>query len=120
LEEARNQGIIGHSLDAKVVLSNRNGDQISVLSDLIRSDKNRTQDVLIVSQASVLSDSGAVPGEPICTYNAESLNCRVNVSKADGGKCQRCWKYDVDVGKDPAYPDVCPRCAGVLKLGVSA
>ncbi len=120
LEEARNQGIIGHSLDAKVVLSSRNGDQSSLLLDLIRSDKNRTQDVLIVSQASVLADSRAVSGETICSYDAESLNCRINVVKADGGKCQRCWKYDVDVGKDPAYPDICPRCAGVLKPGVSA
>jgi len=120
LEEARNQGIIGHSLDAKVVLSSRNGDQSSLLLDLIRSDKNRTQDVLIVSQASVLSDSGSVSSEAICSYDAESLNCRVKVSKADGGKCQRCWKYDVDVGKDPAYTDVCPRCAGVLRSGASA
>jgi isoleucyl-tRNA synthetase len=120
LEEARNQGLIGHSLDAKVVLSSRNGDQSSLLSDLIRSDKNRTQDVLIVSQASVHSDSGSVSSETICSYDAESLNCRVNVGKADGRKCQRCWKYDVDVGKDPAYTDVCPRCAGVLRSGASA
>jgi isoleucyl-tRNA synthetase len=120
LEEARNQGIIGHSLDAKIIFSNGQGEQNSLLSDLIRSDKNRTQDVLIVSQASVLSDSGSVSSEGICSYDAESLNCRVNVSKADGGKCQRCWKYDVDVGQEPAYPYICPRCAGVLKLGVSA
>ena len=120
LEEARNSGIIGHSLDAKIIFSNGHGQQDSLLLDLIRSDKNRTQDVLIVSQASVLSDSGTVPNEPICSYDAGLLNCRVAVSKADGGKCQRCWKYDVEVGKDPAYADVCPRCAGVLKVGVPA
>ena len=37
----------------------------------------------------------------------------VKVAKADGEKCERCWKYD-ELGTDPAHLDVCPRCAEVL------
>jgi len=47
------------------------------------------------------------------------LNDIIAVRKASGEKCQRCWKYDPDVGKDDTYDDVCPRCAGVLRSGAS-
>jgi isoleucyl-tRNA synthetase len=39
----------------------------------------------------------------------------VEVSKADGTKCERCWNYSTHVGDDPEYPTVCERCAAVLK-----
>jgi isoleucyl-tRNA synthetase len=116
LEEARTMGVIGHSLDAKVVLVCGNGATASLLPDLIRSEKAKTQDLLIVSQAEVSSDLPAL-GSPFTTYEAELLNCRIVVSKAAGGKCERCWKYDTEVGKNPAHPTVCSRCAKVLQSG---
>ena len=39
----------------------------------------------------------------------------VQVSKADGKKCERCWNYSVHVGQDAVYPTVCERCSAVLK-----
>lgn len=39
----------------------------------------------------------------------------VKVDKAEGEKCQRCWKYSVETGTDPEFPDMCPRCVAVLK-----
>ena len=116
LEEARNKGIIGHSLDARVVLVSLNGGQNSLLRGLIESDRNRTQDILIISQADV-SGASIAPSEQVSTYNAALLNCLIAVSKAEGDKCERCWKYDRDVGKNLAYPTVCPRCAEVLSSG---
>ena len=38
----------------------------------------------------------------------------VEVSPADGEKCPRCWNLR-DLGTDAAHPEVCARCAGVLK-----
>jgi isoleucyl-tRNA synthetase len=38
----------------------------------------------------------------------------VQAPLAEGVKCARCWLIKTDVGVDPAYPNVCGRCAGVL------
>jgi isoleucyl-tRNA synthetase len=40
---------------------------------------------------------------------------RVTVSRSDGDKCPRCWMWTPDVGSAADYPDVCARCAGVLR-----
>ena len=39
----------------------------------------------------------------------------VEVKKADGAKCERCWNYSTHVGEDKNYPTVCERCSAVLK-----
>ena len=39
----------------------------------------------------------------------------VEVRKADGAKCDRCWNYSTHVGEDKNYPAVCERCSAVLK-----
>jgi isoleucyl-tRNA synthetase len=39
----------------------------------------------------------------------------VQVSKADGLKCERCWNYSTRVSEDTAYPTVCERCSAALK-----
>jgi len=38
----------------------------------------------------------------------------INVERAEGQKCQRCWNYSPMVGK-LEIQDVCPRCYHVLK-----
>jgi isoleucyl-tRNA synthetase len=119
LEEARAKGIIGHSLDAKVVLVNPIGGPNSNLGDLMRSDKSKMQDVLIVSQADI-SESVKPDSTTLSWYKTELMNCQIAVSKAEGLKCERCWKYDTEVGKDANHPTVCARCAAVLKSGAAA
>ena len=39
----------------------------------------------------------------------------IQVSKADGKKCDRCWNYSTHVGEDEKHPTVCERCSAVLK-----
>jgi isoleucyl-tRNA synthetase len=118
LEEARTKGIIGHSLDAKVVLINQNGDPHSTLGNLINSDRSKAQDVLIVSQAD--TSKSMVSNNNLSSYKTELLNCEIAVSKAEGLKCERCWKYDTKVGEDANHPTVCARCAAVLNFGAAA
>jgi isoleucyl-tRNA synthetase len=36
------------------------------------------------------------------------------VERAPGTKCARCWGFFEDVGKEPAHPDVCGKCAAAL------
>jgi hypothetical protein len=35
--------------------------------------------------------------------------------KSPHPKCQRCWNYWPSVGTDPEYPDICERCASVVR-----
>ncbi|HID15760.1 MAG TPA: hypothetical protein EYP16_03020, partial [Candidatus Atribacteria bacterium] len=39
----------------------------------------------------------------------------VEVSKAIGHKCPRCWKIKTNIGEDPEYPDLCLECATDLR-----
>jgi isoleucyl-tRNA synthetase len=139
LEQARAAGLIGHSLDAKVVLYNHNGNQASPLLGMVESDRQQLEDVLIVSQAELSMEQASFLEQLIeaknsgrrgsnvvvsladdvrvCSFDAELLNSFIAVFKADGRKCERCWKYNIAVGNDAAYPDVCPRCAKVLAGG---
>ena len=117
LEQARTGGMIGHSLDARVTFAGRNGGQSSGLVDWIQDDPARLQDLLIVSQVGELPDDGALAG---VSYDSDLLQCRIVVVKADGAKCERCWKYDAQVGNHEKYPTVCARCAKVLSAGASA
>ena len=39
----------------------------------------------------------------------------VAVRPASGAKCLRCWKVLPTVGSDAEHPELCPRCAAVVK-----
>ena len=38
----------------------------------------------------------------------------IEVEKAGGAKCERCWNFSTHVGEDANYPMVCERCSPVL------
>ena len=104
LEIARKEKTIGASLDAKVELHCTGG-----LYDFVKSVEPELPAALIVSQVAVAKDQkGAYAGERLPGLS-------VTVSRAEGVKCARCWTYSATVGSDPDHPDVCARCAGVLK-----
>jgi isoleucyl-tRNA synthetase len=99
LEEARNNKLIGTGLEAQVALSAPNP-VFSVLSR--HADQLRY--LFIVSAVNVTQAAGNGSGA-----------VHVEVKKADGAKCERCWNYSIHVGEDKAYPTVCERCSAVLK-----
>jgi isoleucyl-tRNA synthetase len=39
----------------------------------------------------------------------------VEVGRALGEKCERCWTYSEQVGRLPVHPGVCQRCAVILE-----
>jgi isoleucyl-tRNA synthetase len=85
LETARQNKDIGASLEAKVLLANPG----------LRGFERLLPELFIVSQVE-LAD-GDAPG--------------LQVTRADGEKCERCWKYTTDVGYDPELPTICRACA---------
>ncbi len=102
LEAERQTGLIGHSLDARVLLNIAN-DEYSFIKDYT---ENEVSDLFIVSQVKFVNDSLA---------ESEIEGISIGVEKASGEKCERCWKYDEEVGHDHNHLDVCPRCASVLE-----
>jgi isoleucyl-tRNA synthetase len=95
LEVARQSGFIGAPLEAKVHLKAQ-GD----LYELLREYAGELPALFIVSQVELR------PGDDIATA--------VHVERADGVKCERCWKYTTDVGSYPDLPTVCAACAAAV------
>jgi isoleucyl-tRNA synthetase len=128
LEAARNNSVIGHSLDAKVVLYPEKYLSDSSFKTLLRGYERCWPEILIVSQVELRDgeprapmpgpmDSGEDHNQGI-SYSSSLLGGPIHVIKADGEKCQRCWNYSLSVGKDPSHLTVCARCSEVLRSGV--
>ena len=96
LETARQEKFIGAPLEAKVRLSAA-GD----LYPLLGQYQNDLPALFIVSQ--------------VVVENHASGPMTVSVEKADGVKCERCWKYTLDHGSDAAIPAVCGPCAAAVR-----
>lgn len=101
LEEAREEKLIGQTLEAKVIIS---ANKENKLYQIIENNKNLIEDVLIVSELELKEDS-----------SIEKEELSVNISRAEGEKCERCWKYTKDVGIDKENPTICKRCSEVLR-----
>ena len=101
LEEAREEKLIGQTLEAKVTVS---ANKENKLYQIIENNKNLIEDVLIVSELELKEDS-----------SIEKEELSVNISRAEGEKCERCWKYTKDVGIDKENPTICKRCSEVLR-----
>jgi isoleucyl-tRNA synthetase len=103
IELARNEKIVGHSLDAHVTISAQD-DIYELLTNL-----DDLRSLFIVSKVSVVSD------QIENAYTSDNIkNFQVKVAAADGKKCQRCWIYDDSVGTSTDYPDTCKRCQDIL------
>ena len=97
LEKARQEGVIGKSLEAQVQIEPDN----EATREWLAGAEPLLETILIVSQVKV--------------GNLTNGELRVTVSAADGQKCGRCWRWTRDVGVDAAHPVICARCAAVVR-----
>ena len=97
LEVARNQKIIGASLEAKVTLL-LGPDQYP----LFKKIEDMLPSIFIVSQVELFEEESGLA---------------VRVEHATGAKCERCWNWSETVGKDPRVPEVDARCVRQLEEG---
>lgn len=94
LELARADKIIGHSLNAKVILNLEEG-KYNFFSGM----EEELKTVFIVSDVEI--------------NKSEVEN--VLVEQATGEKCERCWTYSDTVGEDYENPTICARCSRAIK-----
>jgi isoleucyl-tRNA synthetase len=99
LEEARNNKLIGTGLEAQVAIT-----ASDPVYSLLQRHASELRYLFIVSAVTLAQSSGNGTG-----------GVHVEVKKADGAKCERCWNYSTHVGEDKTYPTVCERCSAVLK-----
>ena len=102
IEPLRAEKVIGSSLEVAVVV---NGDKMALL-DKYAADLKA---LFITSQAKVSADK---PAE-ILRENTEN-GYTVWVTKAEGQKCERCWKYSV-LSTEAGYETICPDCVEAVK-----
>ncbi|MEB6244715.1 isoleucine--tRNA ligase [Staphylococcus xylosus] len=102
LEVARNEKVIGKSLEAKVVIGrNDNFDATSFLQQFAD-----LQQLFITSQAEVVDHvEDGIPYQ----YGD------IRIEHAHGEKCERCWNYSESLGSVGELNNLCPRCQEVVK-----
>jgi isoleucyl-tRNA synthetase len=93
---------LGGSLETKILLQPKN----NYAKDLLTRYQDDIRFLFIVSQ---------VEFADITTPDEEDDNIKVQALKAEGKKCARCWNYSVHVGQDKDYPDLCERCAPIVR-----
>jgi isoleucyl-tRNA synthetase len=105
LEIARQNKIIGHSLDASVKLY---GDE--KISAFLRRYAGDLANIFIVSKVEL----GAGPAVEGSVRAEEVEGLQIYVEQAKGVKCPRCWIYSEEIRPEQEGADICPRCSAVL------
>ena len=98
LEASRQDKVIGTSLQAHVRLA-AGGDDAALLAQY----EAELPMLLIVSLVTL--EAG------------ESGSLTVSVTRADGHKCERCWRTVADVSSDGRFTGLCSRCVEALESG---
>jgi len=93
VETVRITGAIGSSLQAEIEIAAPSDDHA-----LLASLGDELKYVTITSQARLTS--------------ADAL--AVTVTPSAAAKCERCWHWRADVGRDAAHPTICGRCTSNL------
>lgn len=106
LEEARQAKVIGHPLDAEVIVY-ADGEAY----DIVKAMEKELADFLLVSQTHIVSGTAAAPEN---AASNEEGTVKASVAVCTLAKCERCWKRSADVDADQKHPGVCARCAHVL------
>ncbi len=105
LEVARRDKVIGASLEAAPVVHLRDAAARAALRGVPFED-------VCITSAITITDA-PIPPEAFRLPEVEGVG--VVFEKAEGRKCQRCWKILPDVGRH-AHPGVCGRCDAALAV----
>ena len=114
LESCRSAAQLGASLEAQVQLSLGEGSEatqaaLSWLENSAHPKVDNLADWLLVSALEI----GGSSSEAVLAEASEN-GITVQIRKAAGQKCERCWHYESDIGEHAAHPTLCGRCVEVL------
>ena len=95
LEIARNNKVIGHSLNAKITLYANEKEY-----EFLKENQELLMTVFIVSDLHIEENA-----------RKDEKKIGVKVEVAEGEKCERCWKYSTTVGENKEHPTICHKCS---------
>ena len=104
LENARAAGVFKKAQDTEVTLSVAEQKDADFLSGVDLAT------LCIVSRVTVTTE--AAEGEKMADC---LIPCTIAVKLSEAPKCVRCWNHNEHVGEDHDHPELCPRCAGVVR-----
>ena len=120
LEIARQSGGIGSALEARIRLRTS-----GPLAELLEKQRDQLPAILIVSQVEL---GDGPPGEILAGGTESSgnrflpagsagspLQVEVQVRRALGTRCERCWNYSQEVTSDAGLPALCNRCLPTVR-----
>lgn len=114
MEQARNDKMIGSSLDAKVILWSSDT-QVQHLLEAYQKDEKQQVDELrylfLASQVELASSAEIIASSK---YKSQTSQFSIGINSANGEKCERCWNYSERVGEFTEYPTICERCYEAL------
>jgi len=105
LEIARRDKIIGHPLDAEVIVATDN----QSIHSSIGIDEG-IEKFFIVSSIK-FTDFASLTDK---TYLSDDGLIAIKVIQSVDTRCDRCWNYSSTVGSDENHPTICNRCSDVL------
>jgi isoleucyl-tRNA synthetase len=98
LEKARQTKTIGKALEAQVTV----GWDLRAWKFLDESEVKLQQ---------TLKDFAELSGVSKVTFsNVREDSAKAVVTHADGQKCERCWHWETDIGRNAEHPTICARC----------
>jgi isoleucyl-tRNA synthetase len=102
LEIARQEKLIGTALEARLIIDSPDSETI----EFLKSFGEALRFLFITSEVSF----GPTSDQAFRSETTPGL--AIEVSKAAGEKCERCWHYTTDIGASSRWPGICSRCAG--------
>ena len=119
LEKLRQDKVVGTSLEASVTLTADGG-----LADLLEAHRDDLATLFITSAVTLRTGApadagdGSAAGDGVAAtvHRDADGSARIEVGRADGAKCPRCWRWVMppDATPDPTEAAVCDRCTNAL------
>ena len=110
LEKARQAKTIGKALEAQVKLGLNDGVTTWVVDHILP-----LQELLNVSQIKTAHQSATeTKGKDLEGFPS------IEVARAEGQKCERCWHYEMDVGTHKDHATICARCVTAVTTAAVA
>ncbi len=130
LDMAQKDKMIGHPNDADLVIKKAEDDEefkfLKKMEDYLKASGGeelkhmfRVSNIELktVPQQDLKHKNivGSKTEEPITASGYSPEGELIEIKRAKGEKCERCWVYSQETGIDPEHPAICPRCTRVMK-----